>query len=88
MIQDKEIIIPLANGGSLRCGEGGIHQWGGYLRICDADGYEIAFWDALEIEDNAETTLGACFAMCEKPIPELLKTLKLTRVVDDCWIPE
>lgn len=82
---EHEIIIPLSNGGSIRCGEGENYQWGGYLRLCDADGNEIVYWDVLEIEEDAEQVVGACFAFAQKTIPTILEELNRTRVVDGCW---
>ena len=86
MIKDNEIIIPLESGGSLRCGEGEDHQWGGVIRICDSVGNEIVMWDIREVEEDAEEVIGAAFAMSQVPINDLLTTLKKTRVVDGCWI--
>lgn len=86
MIAEHEIVIPLENGGSLRCGEGGDYQWGGYLRICDAEGNELVYWDINEVEESAEEVIGACFAFSQKPIKELLTTLRKTKVQNGCWI--
>lgn len=86
MITEHEIVIPLENGGSFRCGEGETQQWGGVIRICDSDGNEIVMWDIREVEEDAEQVIGAAFAMSQVPIEELLATLKKTRVVDGCWI--
>ena len=85
MITEHEIVIPLENGGSLRCGEGEDYQWGGYLRICDAEGNEVVFWDVNEIEEDAESVIGAVFAYSQPPIPDVLRTLHRTKVVDGCW---
>ena len=86
MITEHEIVLPLENGGSMRCGEGQDHQWGGYVRLCDAEGNEVVFWDVLELEEDAECVLGAVFAYSQRPLSELLVTLKRTRVVDGCWV--
>ena len=53
----RELEVPLANGGTLRCGEGDDCQWGGYLRICDPGGNEILYWDRAEWEAKGE---GEC----------------------------
>ena len=58
----KELIIPLPNGKTLRCGPGEKHQYGGYLRICDKQGKELLYWDVNEWEEDGESVIGAVFA--------------------------
>ena len=79
----NELIIPLPNGGSLRCGEGkSCVQWGGHIRICDSDGNEILYWDSDEWEEEGESVIGAVFAASLKSIAELTKNRNL---VGNCW---
>jgi hypothetical protein len=77
-MNEFELIIPLPNGGSLRCGPGNVWSWGDYVRICDAEGNEILYWESSEWKDDAEAVMGAIFAASLKPIAELTKdrTLK------------
>ena len=86
MITEHEIIIPLENGGSLRCCAGDYYMWGGSARICDAEGNEIIMWDCTEFEDDAESVLGAMFVFSQRSVPELLEVLNRTQVVDGCWV--
>jgi hypothetical protein len=78
-----ELIIPLPNGGSLRCGEGESSLWGGYVSICDSQGNEILYWEASEWEENGEAVMGAIFAASLKPIEVLTADRKL---VDGFWV--
>lgn len=78
-----EAIIPLPNGGSLRCGPGESYQYGGYLRICDAAGNEILYWDVAEWEEAGESVIGAAFAASLKSLEELTSDRKL---VDGTWV--
>lgn len=80
-IRDDEIVIPLPNGGTLRCGPGSEYTWGGYLRICDPDGNEILFWDRSEWEASGEgeSVIGAVFGAAIAALPELLAN----RVLED-----
>jgi hypothetical protein len=80
-----EIKIPLPNGGTLRCGPGEDHQWGGYLRICDPDGNEILYWDTAEweTEGEGESVIGAIFNASTKPIEELIAGRRLE---DGVWV--
>jgi hypothetical protein len=79
-----DLVIPLPNGGSLRCGEGVDHQWGGDLRICDTEGFEILMWTADEWRDEPEEVIGAAFSAALKPIAELTKDRYLSRE-DGIW---
>lgn len=79
----NELIIPLPNGGSLRCGEGEESQWGGYVRICDPKGNEILYWDKAEWEEDGESVIGAAFVASLKSIEELTSDRKL---VDGVWV--
>lgn len=63
----SEIIIPLPNGNTLRCGEGDEHQWGEYVRICDPKGDELFYWDRQEWADESECVMGAIFSAAIKP---------------------
>lgn len=67
----KELIISLPNGGSLRCGEGEHHVWGGYVSICDSSGIDLLYWDKAEFEEDAESVIGAIFAAALQPIDTL-----------------
>lgn len=59
-----EIIIPLPDGRTLRCGPGDEYQWGGYLRICDKQGKELLYWHRDEWEREGESVIGAVFVSC------------------------
>lgn len=63
-----EIVLPLPNGGTLRCGSGCRHQWGGYVRICDQQENELFYWCADEVGDEPELVLGAIFSAAIKEI--------------------
>jgi len=62
----NEIEIPLPWGGTLRCGEGDSHQHGGYVRVCDAKGKEVVYWDKQEWADEPESVMGAMFRAAMK----------------------
>lgn len=81
----EEKLIPLPNGGSLRCGPGKEHQWGGYVRICDENGKEIVYWDVAEWEEDSESVMGAIFSAAMTPLDELKASLNRTHVVGDHW---
>ncbi|MBS1722486.1 MAG: hypothetical protein JSS66_05705 [Armatimonadetes bacterium] len=66
MPDTQEIKIPLAGGGTLCCGPGESRQWGGYLRVCDARGNEVQYWDQAEWRDDPELVIGAVFALAAK----------------------
>ena len=79
----EETVFPLANGGSLRCGEmdGDMH-----IRICDNRGFEIRYWDHHEWEED-DMIVEAIFRHSNRTIPELLEQFGL-RAVDyntGCW---
>ena len=78
MPKQKEIKIPLPNGGTLRCGQGGEFDWGGYLRICDKQGKELLYWDVNEWEQEGEgeSVIGAVFSAAIKPLSTIKKMLK------------
>jgi len=80
-----EIVIPLPNGGSLRCGPGENHEHGGYIRICDADGIEIIYWDKAEWSETPELVIGAVFASALTSIDELLAQTGRSQIVGDHW---
>lgn len=83
---EGELIFPLANGGTLRCGEGELREHGGYIRICDEDGAELVFWDQNEWQEEPEEVIGAAFSYARTPIDEIKKTLKRTHVIGGCWV--
>ena len=56
-----ELIIPLPNGGTLRCGKGTDYLYGNYLRVCNAAGDEVVYWDKQEWADEPEQVIGAVF---------------------------
>ena len=58
----EELIIPLPNGYTLRCGEGDEYQWGGYVRICDKRGREMLYWSHEDWKEDSECVMGAIFA--------------------------
>jgi hypothetical protein len=80
-----EIVIPLPNGGSLRCGPGADHEHGGYTRICDAEGIEIIYWDKAEWAEEPELVMGAVFASALTPIDQLLAQAGRSEIVGDHW---
>lgn len=80
-----ELVIPLASGGSLRCGPGDDYMFGGYLRICDADGHEVVYWSQEEWQRDPEQVIGAVFRCACTPIRELLASLNRNRVIDGFW---
>ena len=80
-----EIVIPLPNGGSLRCGPGEDHEHGGYIRICDAEGIEIIYWDNAEWAEEPELVMGAIFTSVLTPIDQLLAQAGRSEIVGDHW---
>jgi hypothetical protein len=66
-----DIIIPLPNGGTLRCGPGEFHAWGGTLSIHDANGEELLHWESTEWREDPESVIGAIFAAAAKPMDQL-----------------
>ena len=80
-----EIVIPLPNGGSLRCGPGDAHKHGGYIRICDAEEIEIIYWDKAEWAREPELVMGAVFASALTPIELLLAQAGRSEIVGDHW---
>tara|TARA_Y100000310_G_scaffold345019_1_gene461220 strand:+ start:7229 stop:7720 length:492 start_codon:yes stop_codon:yes gene_type:complete len=82
----EELIIPLINGGTLRCGKGTASQWGDYVRLCDEDGIEIVYWSYREWEDEGESVMGAIFSSALSPIEITKSQLNRTVIVDgDHW---
>jgi hypothetical protein len=86
-----EIAIRLPNGCTLCCGEAispmsGGACMGGDVRIRDPDGNEVVMWTSTEWEEDPEGVMGAIFGAAEKSLPELLQTLKRTRVEGGCWV--
>jgi len=81
----KELIIPLANGGTLCCGPGSEYQWGGYLRICDEKGRELRYWDVQEWETDGEgeSVIGAVMNAATASLGELKHGYKLR---DGVWV--
>lgn len=73
---ENEIIIQLPWGGSLRCGEGEDYQWGGYVRVCDADGEELpgCYWDKSEWELEPESVMGAIFGATQVKVELIPQT--------------
>jgi hypothetical protein len=57
----REIVIPLKEGWTLRCGVGEEHQWGGYVRVVDWKGSEVGYWTKEEWENDPECVMGAIF---------------------------
>lgn len=86
----KEITIQLPNGGSMVCGGGVDHEFGGSVTICDAQGNEILYWDSDEWEEEGqgELVMGAIFKAAVTPIQELIKDRVLRRepwyIVEGC----
>lgn len=55
-----EAIVPIEGGGSLRTDTHDEHPEGAsYLRVCDRDGNEIAYWSYTEWEEAPEEVIGA-----------------------------
>lgn len=78
-----ELIIPLPNGGSLCCGAVPSGQmYGDYVRICDAKGNEILYWDCQEWQEDPVLVMGAIFGASLKSIAELTADRTLE---DGCW---
>ena len=73
---EREIIIQLPWGGSLRCGEGDEHRWGGYVCVCDVDGEEIpgCYWDKQEWADEPELVMGAIFGATQVKVELIPQT--------------
>ena len=82
----EQIIIPLPNGGTLRCDEGIECAWGSAVRICDSTGNEIVMWDSAEWEATPEEVMGAIFAAAVQPLTDMIRDLGKTKVVDGCWV--
>ena len=80
-----EIVIPLPNGGSLRCGPGDGHKHGGYIRICDAEEIEIIYWDKAEWAEEPQLVMGAVFASALTSIDQLLAQAGRSQIVGDHW---
>ena len=57
----QELVIPLPNGNTLRCGQGEEYNWGGYVRVCSSHGEELMYWSAMEWEEDPEAIMGAIF---------------------------
>lgn len=77
---DGETIIPIVGGGSIRCPSAEVSPPGvDYVRVCDADGKEVAYWSVDEwIVDVAQgmEVMGAILGAArgtiavEGPVPE------------------
>lgn len=81
---DDELIINLANGCTLRCGPSEDEtMYGGYVRICDAQGNEIVYWDQQEWADEPELVMGAIFGAGTCPLDKLLIHRRLE---DGVWV--
>jgi len=78
-----EITIPLPHGGSLRCGEGTVYNYGDYLRICDAEGNELVYWAKQEWADEPEQVIGAVFCAAIAQSELLANLLRLKEQTDD-----
>lgn len=81
-----EIIIPLRNGGTIRCGTGEFDAHGSYIRICDLEGIELAYWDKEEWKEEPEQVIGDIFRLASIPtIEEIKNKLNRTKIVGDHW---
>jgi hypothetical protein len=63
----NELIVYVAGGNTIRTG-GDKHKAGAYVRICNSEGKEIAYWDKQEWKDDPESVMGAillCAAGCK-----------------------
>ena len=80
-MRPKEIVIPLPNRGTLRCGPGHTNRYGGYLRICDHRGRELLRWTSPEWEEDGEKVIGTIFAAASRPLGELKKCIAVSAVV-------
>lgn len=83
-----ELGIPLPNGGWLFCGAGKEHQYGGTITLCDAEQNELIHWDSAEWGEEPELVMGAIFVAALMSSPDLIRTLRLVRVVDGVWTTE
>lgn len=79
------LIIPLPNGGTLRCDEGEEYAYGSAVRICDQKGNEILMWTAEEWRDDPEQVMGAIFMASLDSIQELTKNRVLR---DGAWVAD
>lgn len=70
--QVEELRIPLRNGGMIVCGRGERWCWGGYVRVLNTEGEEIAYWDKAEFAEEPELVLGALLA-CASSLKDLRK---------------
>lgn len=60
LLDKDELVIPLPNGSTLRCGPG-TPMFGGYVRILDSRDQEVVYWDANEWAEDPECVMGAIF---------------------------
>lgn len=65
MAKTNEVIIPLSDGCTLRCGPGDTYAFGGYVRICDKNGHEQNYWTSSEWAEEPELVMGAIFGACD-----------------------
>lgn len=61
LLDKDELVIPLPNGSTLRCGPSHPTMFGGYVRILDSQGDEVVYWDANEWAEDPESVMGAIF---------------------------
>lgn len=89
MSENNELIIPVSDGWTLRCGPGADHEWGGYVRIVNPAGREEGYWDKAEWGESPEEVMGAIFAMAihkakpmqdqyDQPVPYDLAVLSMS----------
>lgn len=76
--QEKQIVIPLLNGGSLICDAGEDYLYGGSLTVTYPDGREPLVWVSQEWADDPEQVIGAVFAAAaEGPVTHVMVPIEL-----------
>jgi hypothetical protein len=78
---ESSLEIPLPNGGTLFCEEGGEE-----VRILDKDRNEVVMWSYTEWEEDPQVVMSAIFSWALTPTDEALEILMRTKVEGNCWI--
>ena len=61
----SELMITLPNGNTLRCGMVN-GNYGGFVRIVDKNDQELAYWSAVNWEENPQETMRDIFGWAER----------------------